>query len=186
MYGLIHNSARTMVINELGADAWDRVVEIAGLSDDDFLALQSYDDAILFRLLGGVVQISDIPLPSLLHQFGVHFIEHTAYRHYAGVMSMHGQTLWDVLSNMNHLHDRMTSSFPAYRPPTFTLLPQGAGRYELVYISERQGLTAFVEGLLDGLARHFGTALTVTVLDDSCHEAGQTTRFLLQAEHADD
>lgn len=186
MYGLIHNSARALVINEFGADAWDRVADEAGLSDDDFLALKSYDDSVLLRLLSAVVHISNTPLQDLLHRFGMHFVENTAYSHYAGVMNMHGRTLWDVLANLNHMHDRMTSTFPAYRPPTFTLLTQENGSHELIYTSERQGLTGFVHGLIDGLASHFETPLTVTVLEQNCDEAGQTTRFLLQAENIDD
>ena len=180
MYGLIHKSARDMVINELGTHEWDQVVARANLDDEDFLALKSYDDTVLLNLLDAVVHISGIPLPGLLHKFGFHFITRTAYVHYAAVMDTHGRSLWELLANLNHMHDRMTSSFPAYRPPTFTLLPLDTGDYELIYISDRQGLTPFVEGLLDGLAFQFQTMVSVSIIEDTTNGSGQTTRFLLK------
>jgi len=186
MYGLIHNSVRDLVLNDLGADVWEQVTEKAQVSEQEFLSLKSYEDAVLLRILGAISDVGGIPLDDLLYRFGLHFIRHTAYTHYAGVMSMYGRSLWDLLANLNHMHDRMTSSFPEYRPPTFDLTDLGNGQYELIYISERQGLTRFVEGLIDGMAKQFSTSLDVSVLEESVTVEGQQTRFLLVPAMAHD
>lgn len=185
MYGLIHNSARAMVIAELGEDAWGKIAAHASLSDEEFLSLKSYEDAVMHRMLGSVCEVSGLTLDDLLFRFGVYFIEHTAYAHYGGVLSMHGATLWELLANLDHMHDRMTSSFPDYRPPGFALSPMSNGVYELVYTSERQGLTRFVEGLVHGMASHFSIALTIEVIEETLLEVGQETRFLLTQADTD-
>jgi hypothetical protein len=185
MYGLIHNSARSMVIAEMGEAAWDQVARRADLSDEEFLSLKSYEDAVMHRMLGAVCEVSGVTLDALLYRFGQFFITHTAYAHYGGVLSQHGSTLWELLANLNHMHDRMTSSFPDYLPPSFAVSPVSPGVHELVYSSERQGLTRFVEGLIDAMAAHFSIKLSITVLEEVRMETGQVTRFLLREESAD-
>jgi hypothetical protein len=182
MYGLIHNSLRAMLKSDLGEDAWQQVATRAGVSEEDFLSLKSYDDNVMLQLLTAASETGKIELGDLLYRFGQHFIEHTAYTHYAGIMDMHGKTLWELLSNLNHMHDRMTSSFPEYRPPTFAVTEVADGQYEVIYVSERQGLTRFVEGLLTGLVTRFELAYCVTTLAEMLNEDGQQTRFLLSPE----
>ncbi|MDO9476889.1 MAG: heme NO-binding domain-containing protein [Pseudohongiella sp.] len=179
MYGLIHNSLRTMVKTELGDHAWADIVEAAGLTEKDFLSLKSYDDSLVLSLLSATQAKTGRTIADLLHAFGKHFIKRTAYEHYAGVLNMHGATLWELLDNLNHMHDRIASSFPGFLPPSFELKARDDGAYELTYSSARQGLTAFVEGLLDGLADYFDLTLDVKVLSDTCSEEGQQTRFCL-------
>jgi guanylate cyclase soluble subunit beta len=182
MYGLIHSSLRTMLRNDLGEQCWAQIAIRAAVSEDDFLSLKSYDDSVMLDLLAAASEIGQIELGDLLYKFGRHFVEHTAYTHYTSIMNMHGTTLWELLNNLNHMHDRMTSSFPDYRPPTFTVLTQEDGQYLVTYLSERQGLTRFVEGLLSGLISQFNLVCKVSVIDEAVFESGQQTRFLLNPD----
>ncbi|MDO9519094.1 MAG: heme NO-binding domain-containing protein [Pseudohongiella sp.] len=180
MYGLIHNSLRAMVKTELGNDAWAEIVEAAGLSEKDFLSLKSYDDSVVLALLAATHKTTGRSVNDLLYDFGRHFIKHTAFGHYSAVMSMHGSSVWELLDSLNHMHDRIASSFPDYAPPSFQLLG-GDGSYELIYSSTRQGLTSFVRGLIAGLADHFSVVIDIKVLEDVCPDQGQITRFSLKA-----
>lgn len=179
MYGLIHNSLRDMVKTRLGDDEWADIMQTAGLSEIDFLSLKSYDDSVVLSLLGVTHARTGRSIDELLYDFGWHFIKRTAFAHYAGVLNMHGETLWELLGNLNHMHDRIASSFPGYRPPSFQLLPTAENTYELIYSSSRQGLTAFVRGLLDGLADYFSVVIDITVVEDTLSDQGQLTRFRL-------
>jgi len=181
MYGLIHNSLRDMVKTRLGDDEWAVIMHAAGLSEKDFLSLKSYDDSVVLSLLSVTHARTGSSIDELLYDFGWHFIKRTAFAHYAGVLNMHGETLWELLDNLNHMHDRIASSFPGYRPPSFQLLPTAENTYELIYSSSRQGLTAFVWGLLDGLADYFSVAIEIAVVQDTLTDQGQMTRFRLTA-----
>jgi hypothetical protein len=181
MYGLIHNSLRAMVKMDLGNEVWAEIVEAAGLSEKDFLSLQSYDDSVVLSLLAATHEKTGRGIDDLLYEFGLHFVKHTAFGHYAAVMDMYGSTLWELLDSLNHMHDRIASSFPDYMPPSFQLTENGDGTHELIYSSTRQGLTVFVEGLIAGLAAHYGVVVSVKVLEDKRSDEGQQTRFLLTA-----
>jgi len=181
MYGLIHNSLRDMVKTEIGDREWAEIVQAAGLTEKDFLSLKSYDDSVVLSLLSVTHKKTGRSINDLLHGFGSHFIKRTASEHYAGVLNMHGTNLWELLGNLNHMHDRIASSLPGYRPPSFRLFDHADGTYDLLYSSSRQGMTAFVEGLLTGLADYFAIKLDVKLLDDNASEQGQITRFRLTA-----
>lgn len=181
MYGLIHNSLRDMMRTRLGDDEWAEIMLAAGLSEKDFLSLKSYDDSVVLSLLGVAHARTGRSIDELLYDFGWHFISRTAFAHYAGVLNMHGESFWELLDNLNHMHDRIASSFPGYRPPSFQLLPIEENTYELIYSSSRQGLTAFVRGLLDGLADYFSVVVEITVVHDTLSDQGQQTRFRLTA-----
>jgi guanylate cyclase soluble subunit beta len=185
MYGLIHNSLRDMVKTRLGDDEWPEIMQTAGLSESDFLSLKNYDDTVVMSLLGVTRAKTGLSIDELLYDFGWHFIKRTAFTHYAGVLDMHGETLWELLGNLNHMHDRIASSFPGYRPPSFQLLPTAENTYELIYSSSRQGLTAFVRGLLDGLADYFSIVIDITIVEDTLSDQGQLTRFRLTAVGAE-
>jgi guanylate cyclase soluble subunit beta len=184
MYGLIHNSLRDMIRTHLGDDEWAVIMQTAGLSGKDFLSLKSYDDNVVLLLIGVTHARTGRSFDELLYDFGWHFIKRTAFAHYAGVLNMHGETLWELLANLNHMHDRIASSFPDYRPPSFQLLPTEENTYELIYSSSRQGLTAFVRGLLDGLADYYSVVIEVTVVEETLSDEGQLTRFRLTTPEA--
>jgi hypothetical protein len=179
MYGLIHNSLRAMVKADLGIEVWAKIVEAAGLSEKDFLSLQSYDDGVVLTLLAATHDETGRSIDGLLYDFGLHFVKYTAFGHYAALMDMYGSTLWELLDSLNHMHDRIASSLPDYMPPSFRLTENGDGTHELLYSSTRQGLTAFVEGIIAGLASHYDVGVSVKVLEDKRSDQGQQTRFLL-------
>lgn len=181
MYGLIHNSLRDMLKTRLGDDEWAVIMQTAGLTEKDFLSLKSYDDSVVLSLLDVTHARTGRSIDELLYDFGWHFIKRTAFAHYGGVLNMHGESLWELLANLNHVHDRIASSFPGYHPPSFQLLPTAENTYELIYSSSRQGLTTFVRGLLDGLADYFSVAIEITVVQDTLSDQGQLTRFRLTA-----
>jgi hypothetical protein len=66
----------------------------------------------------------------------------------------------EFLSNMNALHDRIASTFLNYAPPEF-FLETKENHHLLHYVSQREGLTPFVVGLLKGLAKRFDSTITV-------------------------
>jgi guanylate cyclase soluble subunit beta len=77
------------------------------------------------------------------------------------LMDASGDTLVEFLGNMNALHDRITGTFLNYVPPEFRVESLGGDYYRIHYISKREGLVPFVDGLLKGLAQRFGNELEV-------------------------
>jgi guanylate cyclase soluble subunit beta len=67
----------------------------------------------------------------------------------------------EFLENLNALHDRITGTFLNYIPPEFRIEAVGGNRHLIHYVSQREGLSAFVVGLLHGLAERFGNEVEI-------------------------
>jgi guanylate cyclase soluble subunit beta len=78
---------------------------------------------------------------------------------------------------MNALHDRITGTFLNYIPPEFRVETLPGNRHRIHYISQRQGLTHFVVGLLRGLAARFDTSLEVHSVTQQEVDSGSHTVF---------
>ena len=180
MYGLIHRSVRDMVISGYGNERWNRILQDANASEEHFMSMQPYDDSVVMALVVSACKELNQQPGALLEAFGRHWIQDTVKKSYANVMKSYGDNLWDFLSNLNFMHDRIATTFPAFRAPMFELEPLSDSEARLLYTSTRQGLTPFVVGLLQGLAVEFGNEIDIAVQTDTVSGTGQQTTFLLK------
>ena len=161
MYGLVHTSVRDMVLKNHGPATWEQIRSTAGVGDEDFLAMKSYSDSIILNVVSATSETLKITPEECLNAFGQFWVLDTAAKHYKEMIHGFGSNMWALLENLDHMHDRMSSTFPGYAPPSFFLDSKGNGTYLLHYRSSRQGLTPFVIGLLNGLAIHFKTNIDI-------------------------
>ena len=184
MYGLINNALRDMITTRFGEDQWQQVLATSGVPEDSFLTMRSYDDALTYDLAGAASQVLGAPLETCLELFGEYWIEETAGKSYGMLMDATGQNMVEFLENLNGLHDRITSTFLDYKPPSFRIEPVADCRYRLHYESSRKGLTPFVVGLLRGLAVRFDAKLTIESQQDEPAGEGTHTVFGLEIDPA--
>lgn len=180
MYGLVHRAIRDMVLAHHGPQVWEQIQRESGVGDDAFLAMQSYDDSIVLRLVGAASEVLDISQAECLDAFGQFWVLDTAAKHYGTMLDSFGEGIWEFLGNLNSLHDRISSTFQGYDAPSFHLETTEEGVRLLHYQSSRQGLTPFVVGLLKGLAQHFNTGLLISIVSEEMNEQGQSTTFCLE------
>lgn len=145
MYGLVNKLLQEFLVDEHGVE----------LPEVDYDVFKPYDDSITTDLLDAAVASTSVSRDELLLGFGVYFIE-AAFRFYPYLLRAHGQTLGDLLYNLNRLHDNARTIFVAYDPPSFVVESRGDLWYRIEYTSSRKGLEPFVEGLLVGCVRWFG------------------------------
>ena len=159
MYGLINSSLQSMICTKFGEEQWNRVLSASGVPEDSFLSMRSYDDAITYDLVAAASEVLGAPAEACLEMFGEWWVLETASINYGSLLDAGGNNLVEFLSNLNALHDRITGTFINYVPPEFRVESLEGGRHRIDYISERQGLTPFVVGLLKGLAKRFDSGL---------------------------
>ncbi len=184
MYGLINTALRDMISTRFGEDQWQQVLQASGVPEDSFLTMRSYDDAITYDLAGAASEVLGAPLETCLELFGEYWIEETAGKSYGMLMDATGQNMVEFLENLNGLHDRITSTFLDYKPPSFRIEHIADNRYRLHYESTRKGFTPFVVGLLKGLAERFDAALTIEAQHDEPAGDGTHTIFALEIASA--
>lgn len=161
MYGLVNRAIEQLVVSLRGQEGWCRVCREADWPDEGFVAMQTYDDGVTYRLVGAVSRELGIPPADVLRAFGEYWILYTADEGYGDMLTMCGNDLRSFLEGMNHMHARMEATMPDIRPPHFRVEDGVDGEMILHYESEREGLSPMVEGLIVGLGRRFGQPVQV-------------------------
>lgn len=179
MYGLINNSLKDMIQMQFGEETWQKVLAASGVPEDSFLSMRRYEDEITYSLAGAASEVLGAPVDTCLELFGQHWVLETASKSYGMLLDAAGRDMIAFLRNMNALHDRITSTFLDYVPPEFFIEEEGT-TYKVHYVSQREGLNAFVVGLLKGLGTRFGTEVTILDQTDVPAEKGTHTVFTLE------
>jgi len=168
MYGMVNKAVRGFVLKNFDEATWIRIHTTAGV-DNDFIAMQSYDDDVTYQLVGAANKELGIAVPEILHGFGEFWVSDVATASYADLMRKTGVGFIDFVKNLDHLHERIKVTFPDYRPPSFRVKQLDAKQIQVDYYSHREGLLPFVEGLFHGLAKHYGETITIEQVADDSH-----------------
>ena len=119
MYGLVNKALKDMIRDRFGEEQWQAVLSASGAQEDSFLAMRSYDDSITYSLAQAASEVLDAPLDTCLEMFGEYWVLETATKSYEILLNAAGQDIVEFLTNLNALHDRITSTFLNYSPPEF-------------------------------------------------------------------
>lgn len=165
MYGLVNKAVEDLAVRLGGHDLWAAIVERAGLEMPVFVAMESYDDAITYRLVEAASEILELSPAEVLEAFGEHWILYTGRKGYGPLLSAMGTTLPQFLGNLDAMHSRVRLSMPDLRPPSFACEELDDQTLCVRYWSERPGLAPMVTGLLKGLGKRFGVDVVVTPTD---------------------
>ncbi|MDG1418086.1 MAG: heme NO-binding domain-containing protein [Maricaulis sp.] len=138
-----------------GEDDWSAIVSKSGLSERHFVSGLSSDDETTFALIGAIQEHTKIPLDELLKSFGEYWIKYASETSYGGMMKMAGNDLVSLLSNLDRMHVGIAAQMPGASMPSFEVLDASDTQIKIRYRSERDGLEAFVVGLLQGLLNRF-------------------------------
>jgi hypothetical protein len=131
--------------------------------------MQTYDDAVTYQLVGAAHEELGIDAAVILHGFGEYWVSDVATASYADLMRKTGVGFIDFVKNLDHLHERIKVTFPGYRPPSFRVKELSPKQIQVDYYSHREGLLPFVEGLFQGLAKHYDEAISITHIPDDSH-----------------
>jgi hypothetical protein len=152
MYGLVNKAIEDLITNKFGEDIWQQIKAKAGVTVECFLAMEQYPDAVTYQLIGAACAVLQVSADELLRTFGNYWITFSSNEGYGQLLRMTGSSLFESLQKLDQLHARLSLSFPNYQPPSFRCTDISEKSLRLHYHSNREGLTFFVVGLLEGLA----------------------------------
>lgn len=161
MYGLINRAVRGLVTEQFGEEAWGRIRTRAGVEDDDFVSMSSYDDSVTYDLVAAASAELGAPAEAILKSFGEYWVRYTAVEGYGDLLASAGDDLVSFLSNLDQMHARVKLAFPDLKPPRFRVTDADDAGLRLHYYSDRPGLAPLVVGLVDGLAQRFGDEVEI-------------------------
>ncbi len=179
MYGMVNQSIEDMVVSGHGEAAWLEIKRRAGVTQEVFIRDQGYPDEITYHLVTAASEFLQSPSHQILHAFGEHWVLNTARKGYPTMMTTAGNTFGQFVGNLPQFHDRVALIYPKLIPPRFEVEDVTEKSLRLHYITHRAGLTAFVEGLLSGLAKMFGITVRVA-LERTRADGGDTDVFFIE------
>jgi hypothetical protein len=153
MYGMINEGLKKMVMERYGQSAWEDMARQA-CADDVFLRMGQYPDAMTYQLVAAASKILGRGADDILQEFGDYWIDF-AYDAYGDLLAVSGNSLIELIDNLNALHTRVGQMMPDLAPPPFMVTDKAENSFILLYCSARQGLAPMIIGLLHGLGRHF-------------------------------
>ncbi len=141
-----------------------------------FLGPDSYPDEDLFTMLGVLSEKTSVSVHDLLFEFGKSMFPILA-RTYPAFLEGHDKPL-EFLSQVNEvIHMEVRKILKDSSPPEITLGEVMGGQTRIHYRSKRN-LCRLVEGLLVGVAKHFGKK--VVYQQEQCvHEGAKSCVFLV-------
>jgi Haem-NO-binding len=161
--GIVFNLLEDAVTKAQGEDAWDDLLEAAGL-DGAYTSLGNYPDRHLTILVEAAAAAADESPQTIVRWFGQQALPALAVA-YPGFFDPHDdiRPFLDTLNDI--IHPEVRKLYPGADVPTFGLTTAPDGSITMRYGSPRQ-LCAFAEGLIEGAAAHFGQ--TVTIQQPQC------------------
>jgi len=171
MYGLVNRAIEGLVREKFGDEPWDRIRSRAGVEASGFVAMDPYDDAITYALVGAASEELGLDPATVLEAFGEYWTTYTIEEGYADLLEMMGSNLDEFLDNLDSMHMRITATMPGLVMPSFRREAAGDGSSVLYYESKREGLAPMVIGLIRGLAGRFDVEIDIEPLGPDEHGA---------------
>jgi hypothetical protein len=161
MYGLVNKAIEQLIRTNHGDQVWDKIVEAAGVGTDSFQSMLPYPDEVTFKLVNAASTQLNCSPRDILEAFGEYWTLYTSKEGYGNLMKMMGSNIKEFLMNLNQLHVRIRTAFPELQPPRFEVSNITERSVHLHYHTHREGLSAFVVGLLKGVGRLFKSPIVV-------------------------
>jgi hypothetical protein len=168
MKGTIVNCLEEFVTRKFGAEKWKESLERAGIPGSRIVTLLGdVDEAEFVRMMEGVVEVTSQSMEQTMEGFGEHWSVVYAPRVYAAYFST-AKSARELLLNLDHIHDVMTKSMKAARPPRFRYGWQGE-KHLIMHYESRRGLVALMPGLIRGVGKYFKEKLSVETIGNAVH-----------------
>lgn len=164
MKGIIFNVAEKAVTELLGAEAWEDLLEDAGVNGD-YTALGTYPDEELIALVVAAAEKTGHDAAEVQRLVGRRALPHLA----ASVDEFVDRDVhvFEFLSSIHTIiHVEVKKLDPNSRPPVLEPNQVSDEELQLTYRSER-GLSPLAEGLILGAGDLFSTPVTVDILSQS-------------------
>ena len=185
MYGMVNNAIREHAMATWGDDVWRRMADAASIPVDGCAALQPYEDAKTIALLAAAAAHAGRPLEAMLRDVGRAWVAYADSTTFAPLLSIAGSDPASMIENLDAMHMHIKASLPELVMPRFACVRGPDGLLDVTYLSEREGLFPFVEGLFEGLAARFGQSVDIVEFSRlSASSARWTLRFRTAAHQA--
>ncbi|HEV3230564.1 MAG TPA: heme NO-binding domain-containing protein [Solirubrobacteraceae bacterium] len=167
MKGIVFNAFEEMIVGEHGEDAWDDLLDQAGL-EGAYTSVGSYPYEELLALVGAAEHVYGVPADDLVRALGRSAIPLFAAR-FPAIFEPYHDARSLVLCLNEIIHAEVRKLYPGADVPTFDYEFPGPNVVLMGYRSKRK-LCTLGEGLVEGTAHYYGE--TVSIEQPTCMRRG--------------
>lgn len=183
MLGLENRAMMDLIVREFGHEKWDEICIKARIPKTNFVRTGKYSDAISNDLVTAASQCLDIPVETLLTEFGKFWITFTLEEGYGPLKELFGIDFRSCLKDLGELHTRMDMTMPHLSCPRFRFEEVSEKIYHVHYSSRPKSLTPMTMGLIEGLAIKYDQIASVELIETSDQpKDGQTFQITMREE----
>ncbi len=153
MKGIVFTEFLDMVENKFGLEIIQRIIDECDLeSEGIFTSVGTYNHQDMFKMVGKLSQIKNIPIDSLLEIYGEYFFSILA-KSYPSFMNQ--KNCFAFLESIdNYIHPEVLKLYPKAELPSFKTTFTNNKEMTLVYQSTRK-MSDFAIGLIKGSAEYY-------------------------------
>lgn len=167
MKGVIFNVVAEVVIDLLGEDAWDDLLDQAE-AGGSYTSLGTYDDGELVAIAVAASKTLGITIDEVLLTIGEKGFDKLAGRH-SHLLDKHESAHSFVLELNDIIHPEVLKLYPEANVPDFQTVEKSEDRLVFEYRSVRN-MPALAVGLLRGACAHFGDVVEIAATESGdCH-----------------
>jgi len=156
--GVVFDLLERAVARDHGEDAWDDLLEKAGLVGA-YTTLGSYPDDDLGRIVSHAAMAFGIPAEEVIRWFGREALPMLAVS-YPEFFTPHATTRSFLLTLNDIIHPEVRKVYLGADVPWFDMSETAGGDLVMGYESHRR-LCSFAEGLIQGAAAHYGEPVVI-------------------------
>ena len=158
MKGIVFTLLEQAVVADHGEDAWDDLLEGAGL-EGVYTSLGDYPDEDLRKLVEQASARLGLPVQDVIRWFGRSALPRLAQA-YPHFVAGHTGTLSFLHTLNDIIHPEVRKLYPGADVPWFDFAETPDGGLVMGYHSRRR-LCGFAEGLIEGAAAHFKEPVSI-------------------------
>ena len=158
MKGIIYNLLEQVVSNQYGEDAWDSLLEQAGV-EGAYTSLGAYSDDEFYRLIGAASVTLKMTSDEVLQWFARRSLPLIAGK-FPAFFQPHQSTRSFLLTLNDVIHPEVRKLFPGADVPIFNFETSDREFLTMYYSSHRK-LCTFAIGLIEGSAEQYGEDVSV-------------------------
>lgn len=159
MHGIIHTEMKKYVVGKYGADAWEAILNEAGLKGKIYMTIGTYPDAEAVALVTAASKLTNLPAEDILEDFG-QSVTPALMKMYGSLVKPEWKTTEMLLHTEETIHKIVRMKNPGAAPPQLAFSQTGAKQLELHYNSPRQ-MSAVARGIIKGVARYYGESVQI-------------------------
>lgn len=160
MHGIVLKGLKDFVVENHGADGWQRVQEEAGVDGRIYVPVTEYPDEEAVALVAAACKVTGQRPPEVMEAFGKSLVPPLL-----STYGVHVDGDWssvELLANVEtYIHEALRKKeLSTFTPPRIGARRIDADRVILYYDSDRQ-LCPLLRGILEGVADHYGETFAI-------------------------